>query len=275
MAFGARIYNTSGDVLIDDELPTFIVKQKGVLDAWASNYGTNNEGFYVYDTGTPWRNSFYYNSTQEYPYDPYASNLTAAQKLPNPNPWTFGYTGYCTVYGPTPLQNSFYDSDVLMFVRLRNGYKLRYAKGLVPKGRYAGMAGFWSTDPQLEYALVQARNRAPNPTGFGMAVYNSAGQCMWDAESALGYIADGRTFLPWKTPLVHAVGDEWVCVELNTMYSAVPNSYNGSRSTYVDLSIKATSATTIEMVEDKRESVGNSGGQTQAEIGTSILVGRF
>ena len=44
---------------------------------------------------------------------------------------------------------------------------------------------FCSNQSSLPYTVFGPRTDLVNPSGFGMAVYNSSGQCVWDAESTL------------------------------------------------------------------------------------------
>lgn len=44
---------------------------------------------------------------------------------------------------------------------------------------------FCSNQSSLPYTVFGPRTDLANPTGFGMAIYNSLGQCVWDAESTL------------------------------------------------------------------------------------------
>lgn len=49
---------------------------------------------------------------------------------------------------------------------------------------------FLTNRSTLPYTIFDKRTTLPNPTGFGMAVYNSSGQCVWDAESSMSYISN-------------------------------------------------------------------------------------
>lgn len=42
-----------------------------------------------------------------------------------------------------------------------------------------------SDQSTLSYSVFGPRNDLPTPTGYGMAVFNSSGQTMWDSESVL------------------------------------------------------------------------------------------
>lgn len=61
-----------------------------------------------------------------------------------------------------------------------------------------------SNQSSLSYTVFGPRSDLASPTGYGMAVFNNSGQCMWDAESTLtritnagvipGSVCSGKTY---------------------------------------------------------------------------------
>lgn len=57
---------------------------------------------------------------------------------------------------------------------------------------------FVSNRSTLNYSVFAPRNDLPNPTGYGMAVYNNVGDCVWDSTTLLSRIYSSNV-LPAST----------------------------------------------------------------------------
>ena len=62
----------------------------------------------------------------------------------------------------------------------------------LPVGNDPNFIGeFCSNQTSLSYKVFGPRTDLPNPTGYNMAVFNTSGQCMWDAQSTAVRINNG------------------------------------------------------------------------------------
>ena len=57
-------------------------------------------------------------------------------------------------------------------------------------GDNAYLGDLCSDQPSLSYKVFGPRTDLPPPTNYGMAVFNSSGQTMWDSESVLTRVGD-------------------------------------------------------------------------------------
>lgn len=279
MAHGVQIYNSFGNVIIDDVFPTMVAKKQGYLDKWFGEQFNNQDGYHMYDCGSPWAAFAYYFSSADYPFDPSEYDPPVER---NPNPQIFGYLGgHCTVFGNNPPSDDYtHLGNAIPFARLRQGQKLSltaYAPSVGKEGGKGPFYGYETTDPQLEYALVCPRSLLPPPTGTGMGVYDNAGVCTWDAESAVGHITDYQTFLPYETVYNHTPGAEWVSMPVGQAARGyVPGSYNGDKSTFVTMMLERLSSSQVKLTVVDSQRVGNGGGDSDAPpLGGPIMVGKF
>jgi hypothetical protein len=266
MAYGALIYNNSGEVLINDAHPTMVLHRSGQLDSGFSNYAADAYGHYYSECGSPWKNAADYYLSAGDNSVAYNPNSQSPADTPNPNPWMAGVVGKCTVYGDTPSSEFLLANGRMIFVNLAVGHSFTYVNFLGSKSE-APFYGIKHTQPIMQYAIAGPRDAYANPTGYGMAIYNSAGKCLWDAETAIGYIAAGRQELTYSQTFNHPADAQWVSIPPQAYAWKVPNS-NDRVLTH----IKRNSTSQVQMVS-YRTFTGTGAGPENAA--TSLLVGKF
>lgn len=260
MTFGAKIYNENGQIIIDDQLPTYVQYLSGTL----TSLTYNSQGYYVY--GQP-------DSTGWYRYDMGAPNGNAGT---NPN-FRIASGAILNADGSTTIVPPNFDliaNNALIFFNLPVGHWGMFSNWLGGK-EDTSFLGWYSTSPSASYRILVPRTNLPNPSDFGMAIYNQNGECTWNHNSLLGFIAAGRSQLGINEVLTHPDGALWISNPLGFPNQYVPGSYDGTNSTLYSMAFRRISSSQITYQAYRSTTAGNNGAQYAQPIRRGVLVGRF
>lgn len=260
MSYGAVIFNNNQEVLIDDQNPVYVSKASGTLDAWASGGVKNAEGMYEYDMMN------FYKSTDvaSSPSDGLNPNFRV---FPDE---TLNGDGTSTT---RPADYDIEQNNSFLFFKIPVGFRAKFG---IELGKGFEMRGIISDVPNQEFHVVSVRSGESPPSGYGMAIYNALGQCMWDDRSIVGYIAAGKGSLPKNITLNHQTGALWVSCPINFHRFYTPNSYNGSTSELCEYSFYRPNDSQIIYSSYFCTRVGNAAGNSNpAPAQSPVLVGKF
>jgi hypothetical protein len=278
MSYGAIIYNDSSQILLDSDIPAMVKYQSGTLNNWytyepnqATAPNPRSDGYYYFDCGSPFNfvanGDYYYVSNQQSPYTK-TTNLN-----PNPvlwadaSPYGPNEPNWSTLYGKTPEGATLKANNAMLFVELKVGEKMRCEGALIGK-RPNTFCGVAHTNSAPKYALVRPRTNTANPTGYGMAFYDAAGKCTWDAETALGHISAATYFSALDASFTHPDGALYVLATPMPFWIPVTTPTKGSHQ----MALHRTSTTVVKAIS---VFTANSGETRNVAPGLPIVVGKF